>query len=155
MGESLRSLGMPASFSFLNPLAKQRIEEGGRGGKPSFSSGFTFLHAYRRFLHASKCMERCGSVVSCERLGEPSIVELMGDGIGLESVEKRLDLGDAGLGWLDGERRSVVVFQVDNEHGGLRCCNRIDEENDGVTKKKRALHREDSLVVVSQREMGV
>ena len=66
-------------------------------------------------------MERCGRVVSCERLGE----------------------------------RSVVVFQVDNEHGGLRCCNRIDEENDGVTKKKRALHREDSLVVVSQREMGV
>ena len=100
-------------------------------------------------------MERCGRVVSCERLGEPSIVELMGDGIGLESVEKRLDLRDAGLGWLDGERRSVVVFQVDNEHGGLRCCNRIDEENDGVTKKKRALHREDSFVVVSQREMGV
>lgn len=34
-------------------------------------------------------------------------------------------------------------------------CNCVDEENDGVTEKKGSLHGEDSLVVVSQREVGV
>lgn len=46
-------------------------------------------------------------------------MKLISERVGLESVEKRLDFGDAGFGGREGECRSVVVFQVDDEHGRL------------------------------------